>query len=172
MLITTPKAVDANAYITEAEADDYLDNYRLYTSVWDAADSPTHEKVILWATGLLDRSFDFVGNVTDYYQALRWPRVGVYDDDGRYVNQDTIPNIIKQCCAILAAELVKSDRSAVPALISLGFREAKVGPLSVTVDPRLTLPLIPDFIVNWMGAYGSVRGTATVGSKVVSLSRS
>lgn len=43
ILITTPKATNANAYVTVDEADDYIDNHRLYTSDWDAATGPTAE---------------------------------------------------------------------------------------------------------------------------------
>lgn len=173
ILNANPSDPGANAYVLETEASTYLDQYRLYSSEWDAASEADHEKAIIWATMLIDRGFDFRGSQTSFFQALRWPRIGIYDDDMRYVDQFNVPPVVKQSCIILAAELIKQDRTNVPDLISLGFRSAKVGPLSVDVDATRILPFIPDFVIAWLGQYGEVR-PSMVGSsgKVVKLQRS
>lgn len=77
-LIATPRASDANSYLSVAEADAILDN-RLNTTAWD--DSLQQEEALIQATYRLDQ-YDYVGITADEYleteeptQALKWPRV-------------------------------------------------------------------------------------------------
>ena len=77
-LIATPRASDANSYITVAEADDLAAN-RLNTTAWD--DSLEQEAALIQATSILDHQ-DFIGITADEYletdepvQSLKWPRV-------------------------------------------------------------------------------------------------
>jgi hypothetical protein len=77
-LIATPRASDANSYITVAEADDLAAN-RLNTTAWD--DSLELEAALIQATSILDQQ-DYIGITADEYleteepiQALKWPRV-------------------------------------------------------------------------------------------------
>jgi hypothetical protein len=82
-LIATPRASNANSYLTVAEADDMAAE-RLYTSAWD--DSLEQEAALIQATYRLEQ-YDYVGITADEYleteaptQALKWPRV--LNDDG------------------------------------------------------------------------------------------
>lgn len=84
----TAGGVNANSYITVADADVYFSS-RLNSSAWD--DSATQEEALLHACVILEQ-FQYVGiPVTDTihedglndgppYQALKWPRV--LNDDG------------------------------------------------------------------------------------------
>src|SRR5688572_2668572 len=82
-LIATPRASNANSYLTVAEADEMAAN-RLNTSAWD--DSLEQEAALIQATGRLEQ-YDYVGITADDYldtvepvQSLKWPRV--LNDDG------------------------------------------------------------------------------------------
>lgn len=169
-IIATPLATDANSYLTLAEANDILANRRLHTAAWDAAANPKKETALIWATKLLDAAFDWDGAVRDLNQALRWPRVGMLDLDERYVNPDLIPERLKEATADLALSLLARDRVSEPEMLGLGFSSARVGPLSVTVDPKAVLQLIPEFIIDSMSPWGTPRNP-TGGMRVLPIVR-
>ena len=149
-LITTAGATNANSYISVADANSYFGD-RLYTDKWDNASTPNKEKALKWATKLLDQHVAWFGYKPDDDQALRWPRSGIYDRDGYWIDDDIIPEPIQRATAELAFALLKEDRTQAPD--TKGFDSIKVGPIALE---RIVEP------------YGRVRER---GSGVVSLTR-
>lgn len=130
MIIATPGALDANSYLTLAEANAYH-QARLHNDEWQAATEPNKEAALLWATRLLDREM-WSGRRTNELQGLRWPRTGIYDQDDFWIGQDVIPQFLKNATAELAFLLLQSDRSAESG--TEGFNRIKVGPIELDIN--------------------------------------
>lgn len=87
------------AYATEAE-------YRAY---WLARNvdvsAQTTAQVdagLLIATEYLDDNYDFVGYRKDEDQANKWPRSAAYNSEGILLDQDNVPQKVKNCTIELA----------------------------------------------------------------------
>lgn len=106
VLDATPKGTASNSYITAADADTYFLG-RMATAAWDAADTATKERALVAATNRLDQE-EYVGTKTDSTQRLKWPRTGVYDDDGLLVDADTIPRVIAEATCEIALEFLNA----------------------------------------------------------------
>jgi hypothetical protein len=170
-LDATPKSPTANSYATVAEATDVITNGRLYSNAWRSATDDDKARSLIWATRLIDVSFDFTGAVTDLAQALKWPRVGIVDDEGRYFDQDTIPLIIKQATAEFAVSLLARDPTLVPKLLGQGFKSATLGPIKVDVDMTQVLPLIPPSVLIYFAPFGIMKAGSDASFNVAKLVR-
>lgn len=170
-LITTPGAVDANAYVSEAEADQILTD-RLYASAWTDAGTDARSQAILWATRILDQAIDWYGAPATTEQRLRCPRVGWVDQDGRTIDQDTIPDLLKQATAEMALELLRRDRAQEPEVLGLGISQGSIGgALSATIDRTMVLGLVPDSILVLLAPLGRIADVAARGLRTVRLER-
>lgn len=150
--------------LTAVPADD-----EAITKVGDA----TQVRAAIWAAALLDRMFEWKGGVaTVNQQSMRWPRLGVIDQDGEEYSSSTVPQLIKDAQAELAFELVLRDRFREPELLGQGFTSAALGPLRVTVDPKQVLSWIPEYIVAMLAHVGTLIPEATRGDRVAKLYRS
>lgn len=158
-LVATVGASNANAYLTEVEATTYFSERRLYDTEWTVVTIPTRERALIWATKLLDLAMDWYGYVVTSTQALRWPRSGTYTIDGVYIPHTDIPTIVKEADAELALALIRKDRTLEPELLGQGFSSARVGSLSVDVDPTQVLTWLPAFVVAQLSHLGDVRFT-------------
>lgn len=170
-LDATVKGSAANSYLTEVEATTYLTTERLYVTAWTAASVPNREAALIWATFLLDNSFDFDGEKTTLGQALRWPRMGVEDQDGVDLPYHDIPGLIKKATATLALNLITSNRLAEPGLLGQGIEEAKVGPIQVKVNMLSVKDPIPDEVTLMLSSIARLKASATEGSAAVPLLR-
>lgn len=87
----------ANAYITEAEADDYHEG-RGHTD-WAALSSEAKQGAIVRATDYIDKRFGrrFRGFKSSSAQALEWPRIDATDNDDYLVNP--VPRALVKACA-------------------------------------------------------------------------
>lgn len=129
-LIATPKATDANTYATEVEADAYQERH-LYITAWETT-SDRKKAALVWATRLLDDTYEFVGWRTTLTQKLAWPRTGVWTRDNIEVDQDTIPEFLVNAVSEQARLLLEADRTADPE--TKGFSEITVGPITLKID--------------------------------------
>ena len=94
----------ANAYISETFANTY--HSERCNEGWAGA-TTQKEAAIRKATEYLDREFCFRGSlvkdhVDDPPQALAWPRVGVDDNEGRVIDDESVPLAVERACAELA----------------------------------------------------------------------
>lgn len=92
------------ALVTIAEADTFLSSSTVWDGLADAAKT-TH---IASATTFLN-NLKWKGVIADYEQADSWPRTSVYDSERRYVDSDTIPELIKNACAQLALKAAEGE---------------------------------------------------------------
>ena len=170
-LDATVGGLASNSYVTEATANTYLTSERLYITAWTDANTAQREQALIWATFLLDISFDFVGFKATLAQALRWPRAGVVDADGYYLDSISIPILIQKATATLALSLLGSDRTAEPALLGLGISEARVGPLSAKITELAVKELVPEDVQALLIPLGTLKAGASQGSATIKLSR-
>ena len=110
-LVTTPGATNANAYVTVAEASQYLEDQFLDDNVWLNASDQDARKAILQATRLMDRLIEWRGYVVNYTQALMWPRTGLYYRNGDYIPHDVIPEDLKNSTAAFARDILERAKS-------------------------------------------------------------
>ena len=125
-LVATAGGATSNSYCTDAEAAVYHGT-RFLNSVWTDADKKDREKVLMWATRLMDQ-LNWRGRVNNITQALRWPRVGCVSREGFPVSYTSIPQEVKNACAEWAFYLLTEDRT----LDEGGLVEVKgkVGPIT------------------------------------------
>ena len=91
----------ANTYVTVDYVDSYCDDLGL--SDWEDLTETEKEQAILRAMSFIE-SQSFKGVKTDVDNALKWPREGVYDEDGYAIDDDTIPDRLKKAVARAAYE--------------------------------------------------------------------
>lgn len=122
----------------------YSDAYhaaRGFNSEYLAATTPVKEAALKWATRLLER-LEWCGYKKDIAQALRWPRVYVYDQDGYWYESTIVPVPVKNAACELALYLIKEDRTADSGAIPLN--SLSVGSLSMSFDTGAQTKEIPD----------------------------
>ena len=130
-LVVTPGAPDANAYCDEARADEILLG-RVGAESWVGASSGDKETALRNATSNLDL-LGWLGVKTVASGALRWPRTGVYDQDGLPLPVNEIPVFLESATAEYALIFVRDgDITQVPG--SSGLEGMAVGPLEFRFD--------------------------------------
>jgi hypothetical protein len=125
----------SNSYVTIAEADTYFAE-RLQVTNWTGANEDVQGRAVIAATRQLDRE-QFVGEKSDTAQALKWPRIAAYDEDGYEYASDAIPTPIKHATFELALRLLNQNADSADLLAGSGlesFKRVKVGPIEV--EPR------------------------------------
>lgn len=170
-LDATVAGSNSNSYLTEAEANTYLTNERLYITAWTGATTTQREQALIWATFLIDVSFDFSGYKRTVTQSLRWPRYGALNADGEDINPDTIPSLLKKATSTLALDLLENDRLAEPSLLGLGIKEAVVGPLEVVVNEQSVKEVVPDEVRMILAPIGTLKSSASEASASAMLKR-
>lgn len=78
-IIATPGAVNANSYVTVAQADAYL-AARLNAGAWTSATADTKAAALIEAQRSM-QTLPWLGARATASQALAWPRTGVTDPD-------------------------------------------------------------------------------------------
>lgn len=126
-LNATPGDASANAYVDLAGANSLLET-RGFATEWTDADDEKRKAALVWATRILER-LEWDGGIASTTQALRWPRFGAYDEDGREFASNAIPKPLKDATAELALYLVKEDRTEDQGTVPI--TEAKVGEVAV-----------------------------------------
>ncbi|MCZ2112270.1 MAG: hypothetical protein LC131_00250 [Anaerolineae bacterium] len=94
-VIATVGASDANSYVTVAEADAYFAEQFGY-SAWDLVVQADREACVITASRSLDSYMVWAGQRATDVQSMEWPRSGSYDRYGNPIDDDVIPNVLKQ----------------------------------------------------------------------------
>ncbi len=151
----------ANAYVTEAEGDDYF-ALHLYGTQWTDATSAKKKSAIVMSTRMVDSSFTYKGNQFTTTQSLKWPRYGVQipsDPSAGYayssnrenlspdyfytLPSDVIPQALKNAVLEMCRFLLAKDRSS--EMDDLGnIKREKVGPLETEYFDMAKVDIIPD----------------------------
>jgi len=151
-LIATAAAEDANSYVTLADAEAIMEK-RLHKSAWTSAADADKITALVWATSILDRSMDWDGSKYDEDSALRWPRSGISDQDGIYIDEDAIPIFLQEATTVFAFYLLSEDRLAESDL--MGFSYIKAGSVAMHIDKRDRKNTIPPEVWDMVKAYGN-----------------
>lgn len=107
-VVATPKDPTANSYCDEDFASDYFDA-RLNSAAW-SADPTLQPTALVMATNRLEQE-KYLGTRTTTTQALKFPRVGITDDDGATLDPDVVPLVVKQATCELALALLIAGTS-------------------------------------------------------------
>lgn len=154
-LVATAGAVNANSYLTSAEADTYHDS-RLSSDDWSGASANDKIIALIMATRILDAMYLWEGYQTSDSdsQALRWPRFGLlHANQLEYVDSNVIPQELKNAAAEFARQLIIEDRTLDDDLEAKKIRSFRAGPVSLTFDSGISARVIPDAVRNLMPSW-------------------
>lgn len=162
----------ANSYATEAEADDYLANSRLYSDSWASQPPLTKERALRMATLLIDE-LAFFGLKTFSEGSLKWPRSSVLEarDSTVLLDSDTIPTKLKYATAELAFLLTSEDRTVQEG--GTGISELTVSVIRLKFDQATQKTAVSDSVLNLLIDYidfsssGRITGSDSGISKVL-----
>lgn len=161
-LITTPGAVNANSYVSVADATGYF-SLSYNRTAWADAGNSDKEKALAEATRLLDTFVEWIGDIATETQALRWPRDNVYDADGRAILNTVIPTGVKNIVYELAYNILKNSGFDIS---ENSVDKLKVGPISLDFDVQQKsngfTKVVRDMIANW--GVLQLNSSATVGT--------
>jgi len=165
-LVATVGGATANAYCTVAEGNTYHDAH-LYASDWTDADTDTKTIALIMATRLLDAQFAWTGSVTDTVtpQALRWPRIGMYNRDDTVFDSDVLPQALKDATAEYARTLIAENLTADSDVAKQGLSAFTAGSISLTFKGSVAARPIPDAVFALLvPSWGGQAGRASSGA--------
>ncbi len=83
------------------------------------------------ATEYIDYNYKFYGYSTEYAtQSLQWPRTGLRDSKGNQIDDDSIPQELKDAVCRLAREAI--TQKDLETKVNTGEKSKKIGPVSIT----------------------------------------
>ena len=142
-VIATPGASDANAYCDV----DYADAYHQgnpYASTWTDAETDAKGWALIEATRIIDAHVTWLGTVSTTTQRLLWPRTGVFDKRGIAIEDDVIPEAVKDATSECARQLLAQNRTEDNDLARQGITSLKAGPVAFTFNGSASSQVIPD----------------------------
>ena len=93
---------DSTSYVT-------VDEYRQYWlnrgTDYSATADATIQGYLNAATEYIDNSYNFIGESTNYTQALEWPRYGALERFGEDIDRDLIPQKLKDAVCYMANQV-------------------------------------------------------------------
>ncbi len=124
----------ANSYASLAEADAYIES-KLGSSAWGTWSTKSESDrivALIQATQYLDAQYDgqWRGSRANETQALAWPRASVEDDDGYAVDDDVVPQKLKDACCEMAYRSAAGD-----SLLGVVTQPGSVTQESKTIGP-------------------------------------
>jgi hypothetical protein len=153
-IIATAGAADANSYATIAESNTYHEAHVYGTNWIDNVDDEIKAQALVWATRLLDEKVRWIGQIADEAQALGWPRMYVYDQEGRDIASDIVPQFVIDATSEFARLLVAEDRTAEPD--TAGIKWMKVGTLGMGLDKLDRRSVLPPSVFSIIKHYATI----------------
>lgn len=148
VIVTTAGSATANSYATLVQAEDYALTLPIRPD-WAAADDATKNAALVQATRMLDTILWSGWRTEPTVQALQWPRQGVADREGYYLDPATIPAKVRDACCEFAVRLIADDRAAdsgglTPETIEVG--PLKIGKMRRSPIPASVLEMVREFL--------------------------
>lgn len=143
----------ANAYATVAEITAILDSN--IHSKWAVLDPDSQERLVVWASRLIDERVKWFGAKMHSTSGLAWPRTGTKDKEGTPIDDNVVPRQVKVAVAVLADHLIAGNPDAVNTGSNLSLIKADV--VELKFDPTLAVAKYPielNLILDGLG-YGS-----------------
>ena len=147
VLVATVGGTSSNSYLTLAAAQLYMDT-RPTVAEWTAATTNAQNQALISATFRLEQE-EYLGVITDRDQALKWPRSGLTDEDGRQYDDDDIPTPIERACCEVALALLK-DELTLGDIGLEGFENVQVGSLDVTPRANRQAGTLPEQVKRFL----------------------
>lgn len=165
-IIATPGAVNANSYVTEAEATTYFESRLPLAKPWEDVDDQS--AALVMATRLMDSMFmgkralrkcsdgtyvyvttrRWKGMPASTSQRLAHPRVGLYDRNGNAISSTIIHPDLKDATAELAGQLNIADTTLDDSNVTGGISSVKAGSVSVTFKENIEQYILPTAVIN------------------------
>lgn len=148
-LVATAGSATANSYATVAEGTSYFDE-RLNTANWTGADNQA--RALIMATRRID-TLQFVGEKVTSGQALKWPRISAFDDNGDEYDSTAVPSIVKYATFEEALRILNDNAASKDTFALTGleqFKRAKVGPLEVEMVQGFKASMLSDAARRWL----------------------
>lgn len=145
--------VTANAYATVEEVDEIL-SLNIH-SQWSLITDPvTKEKLIQWASRILDERVRWFGKKTYPTSGLAWPRMQAKDREGNRIDDNVVPLPVKVAVAELADHLLAGD----PETANTGnnITTMQVDVVMLKFDTRLETERFPPNLSKILTGLGSV----------------
>jgi len=163
--------IASNSYLSQAQALELapLVLGALPLAAFIAATSDQKDVSLMRATRMIERSFEWFGFRWDSYQALSWPRYGVYED-GILLDNDIIPKGVQDALVLMASHVLSGYTESDG--LSTAASSVKVGPISVSLDTTKSRvkSVIPEDVISALSKYGEYTGI-TSGAKAIGLER-
>lgn len=161
-LVATIGGSSSNSYVTREAAAEYFAR-RMRTTAWDDATDADQDLALMTAASRLDQE-DFYGYRATNEQAMKWPRVDTYDEDGRYYSPDAVPQVVRDAQCELALLLLETDALKQSRLSN--FEQLEIGPLKLKPKqpqssgalPAQVLRLLRHLLTSSPGTVRMVRG--------------
>lgn len=116
---------NANGYVTEAEASDYIEANANAFATWTVLTSDQKERLLAWSTRYIEYRMMFEGTKLNVENVLAWPRECAYDHENTLIADTTIPIRLKHAIMEMTRFLLARD---------LGEDLASDGLISLIVD--------------------------------------
>jgi len=150
-LVATAGSATANSYAEVSEGDTYFSE-RVQATNWTTAELDVKKQALIQATRRLD-TLKYNGSKVTSGQALKWPRIDTFDDDGTEYASDAVPSVVKYAAFEEALRLLNDNASSTDTFAPTGlegFRYAKVGPLEVEIDKGFKPGALTDQARRWL----------------------
>jgi hypothetical protein len=144
---------DATSYCDVEFADDYTEANTFQSSDWLALDEEDKQRLLVRASRMLDVRFKWHGQRVDQDSGLKWPRAGVFDEDGFVISDTVIPVILKQATAEFAVYLMQDDWTSPRDADQ--FKRLQVDVIDVQYNTDFRRAYIPPTLVEMLSALGS-----------------
>jgi hypothetical protein len=156
---------NSNTYALASDGDSYHET-RLHVEDWTQASSGDKEKALAWASRILDDIVDWEGRAVDEDQAMGWPRNGVYDKEGYYVDNYVVPQAVVDATCELARTLLVEDTTKNPDTQGFSFIKADVVELQIDKADRDSKYILTDLVRSMIAPFGTINGTPRHASTV------
>lgn len=155
----------AESYISVAGADAYVGN-TFFSGSWLTTSTPDKEKLLKNATRLIDSFYDFKGEKKVAASALRWPRTGVYDNDGVEVSSTSVPNGVAYSTVEMAIALQNNNFLAEND--ARGISNIKVDVIEIQFERSEKTWKIPSSVSHYLRGLGYAVTGSRVGNLILS----
>lgn len=147
-------ASDANSYTSVEFADDYIVTNIYASGDWMALDDTVKQYLLVRASRNIDARTTWKGRRAYQDQGLKWPRNGVYDEDGFLIHDDCVPTIVQEAICEFASYLMEDDWTA--PIAQLGLRELQVDVIDIKYELGYIRPALPDTVISMLAPLGLV----------------
>ncbi len=135
---------DATSYTNIEFADDYVEMNIHRSDEWLALDEDVKERLLGRASFMLDSRTKWKGRKTEQDSGLKWPRIGVIDEDGYLIGDDVVPIIVQQAAVEYATYFM--DEDIIAGSTTSAYREITVDVITLKINNEETTALVPDVV--------------------------